>query len=405
MKPDKGSVAKDTAMMGSTAGACNRRARIEFDIHGVLGIRLVDPSPSDVAAVSKQLGPLQRRLLREPDITLRFVRHLPTPRLQYLGVRQNGFTDDAFFVFGEGENNAKARIPFDQIGSSCEIVCESGVQSVPLLMPILSLTALAKGYVPLHASAFVYNSVGVLVAGWAGSGKTTTLLGFASREADFIGEDWVLLSGDGQKMCGLPRDIELSPSLLEIPPHVRRAIKPSKLWPFEGLRFLGGIQGILGGMRGRTFPGKALRRAITSIQHRVAPKVRPQEIFGGSVSSLIGKPDKVFLLISHEDPSVRVELTPPFEMARRLAHLGQQEQMRFNEHYLAFKFAFPKAKNAFIEQSHEYQVATLTDALAEKDTYTIWHPYPLPFSVIYETIRPFCEATEKAQTESLCSLL
>ena len=270
-------------------------------------------------------------------------------------------------------------------------------------MPILNLTALAKGWVALHASAFVYNSVGVLVAGWAASGKTTTLLGFASRGAEFIGEDWVLLSGDGQKMCGLPRDIELSPSLLEIPPHVRRAIKPSKLWPFEGLRCLGRMQGILGGKTESTFPGQALRKAMTAIQHRVALKVRPQEIFDSRVGSLIGKPEKLFLLISHEDPRVQVESTLPSEMACRLAHLSQQEQMKFNEHYLAFKFAFPEAENTFVEQSPELQCATLTRALMGKETYTIRHPYPLPFSEIYETIKPFCEASEQSPTEPLCS--
>lgn len=271
-------------------------------------------------------------------------------------------------------------------------------------MPIMSLTALAKGCVALHASAFVYNNVGVLVAGWAASGKTTTLLGFASRGAEFIGEDWVLLSRDGQQMCGLSRDIELSPSLLEIPPHVRRAIKPSKLWLFEGLRCLGRMRGVLGGNRDNAFPGQALRKAMTAIQHRVALKVRPQEIFGSRAASLIGKPEKVFLLISHEDPSVQVESTPPSEMARRLAHLCQQEQMRFNERYLAFKFAFPEAKNTFVEQSPEFQHATLAHALMGKETYTIRHPHPLPFSKICETIEPFCEASEKSQTEPLCSL-
>ncbi len=404
MKPDTGSVAKDTAMIGSTAESSNRQRRMEFDIHGVLGIRLVDPSPSDVAAVSTQLGPLQRPLLRAPDITLRFVRYLPTPRLRHLGIKQNGFTDDAFFVFGEGENGAKARIPFDQVGAPCEIVCESGLRSVPLLMPILGLTALAKGCVALHASAFVYNGVGVLVAGSAASGKTTTLLGFASRGAEFIGEDWVVLSGDGQKMCGLPRDIELSPSLLEIPPHVRRAIKPSKLWPYEGVRCLRRMQGILGGKRDSTFLQQALRKAMTAIQHRVALKVRPQDIFGSRVGSLIGKPEKLFLLISHEDPSVQVESTPPSEMARRLAHLGQHEQMRFNEHYLAFKFAFPEAENTFVEQSSTYQYGVLSRALMGKETYTVRHPYPLTFSALYEAIKPFCESTKKARTEAFCAL-
>ena len=143
---------------------------------------------------------------------------------------------------------------------------------------------------------------------------------------------------------------------------------------------------------------------MTAIHHRVALKVRPQDIFGSRVGSLIGKPEKLFLLISHEDPSVQVESTPPSEMARRLAHLGQHEQMRFNEHYLAFKFAFPEAKNTFVEQSSTYQYGVLSRALMAKETYTVRHPYPLTFSALYEAIKPFCESTKKARTEAFCAL-
>ena len=57
----------------------NHPQRVEFDLHGLVGIRLVDPSPDDVSAVSKQLGILQSPLLHEPDITLRFVKNLVTP--------------------------------------------------------------------------------------------------------------------------------------------------------------------------------------------------------------------------------------------------------------------------------------------------------------------------------------
>ncbi len=395
---------RDNPVVSTTAEFSKDEQRTEFDIHGVLGIRLVNPSSADVEAVCKQLGPLQRPLLREPDITLRFVKRLPTPRLRHLGPKQKGFTDDAFFVFDQGTNSAMARIPFDQVGGPCEIVCERGLGSVPLLMPILSLTALAKGFVAVHASAFVHHGIGILMAGWAGSGKTTTLLGFASEGAEFIGEEWVLLSGDGQTMCGLPRDIELSPSHLETMPDVRRGIKRSRLWAFESLRQLGKMQGILGKEVNGTFPANALRKAISAVQRRAIPKVSPKVIFNSRVGSLIARPQKVFLLISHDDPWVEVNPTPPIEMARRLAHMMQYEQIRFMEHYLAFKFAFPEVKNSFVEESSGYQCELLSRALMAKETYTVWHPYPLTFSSVYEAVKPFCESAKNVGNQALCAL-
>jgi hypothetical protein len=376
----------------------------QFDIHGVLGIALVDPSPADLKTVTKHLGPLQGPLLHEPDITIRFDKNLVPLSLRHLGQRQNGFTDDAFFVFDETDSRAMAKIPFDQVGRPCEIVCTRGRGSVPLLLPLLSLTALAKDFVAVHASAFVHHGVGILMAGWAGSGKTTALLGFAGEGAEFVGEEWVLLSGDGQTMCGLPREFELSPAHLDTVPKVRHAIKRSRLWALEGLRHFSTLQDLLAGKVDGTTHGKALRRVISGAQRRILPKASPQAFFGSRVASLTARPDKIFLLISHDDRKIEVIPTPPGEMARRIAHMMQYEQQRFMEHYLAFQFAFPERRNIFIEESSSYRYELLLRALQGKETYTLRHPHPIPFSSLYEAVKSFCETTTNIQTEVVCAV-
>jgi hypothetical protein len=40
-------------------------------------------------------------------------------------------------------------------------------------------------------------------------------------------------------------------------------------------------------------------------------------------------------------------------------------------------------------------------ALAEKETYTIWHPYPLAFSDLYEKLRPLFEAYADVSGEAV----
>lgn len=365
----------------------------EFDIHGVLGIRLLDPSPADVAAVSKQLGMLKKPLLREPDVTFRFMGRLPYPPKQASEREQEKSAEEAFFVFGEKTQRVLARIPFDRLGSPCEIVCQRGLRSVPLLMPILSLTALAKGLVSVHASAFVYRGTGILVVGQAESGKTTMLLGFASKGAEYIGDEWVLVDGNGQAMYGLRRDIELSPSHFETVPEVRRMIKRSRLWPFEGLRCVGGIQQIIGRVVGRSFTTHALK-AISGLQRRILPKVEPQAVFGGRVGSLIAKPGKVFLLISHGPPTVEVKPISALEMARRIAASIQHEQAGFMERYLAFKSAFPERWNSGADESTASQYVLLARALTATDTYTVRHPHKIAFSALYAALQPFCESRE-----------
>ncbi len=49
------------------------RNAVDFDIHGLVGVRLVAPSPTNVTAVSEQIGPPSSRVLRRPDIVVRYV--------------------------------------------------------------------------------------------------------------------------------------------------------------------------------------------------------------------------------------------------------------------------------------------------------------------------------------------
>ncbi|HZM15524.1 MAG TPA: hypothetical protein VFE28_05935, partial [Candidatus Krumholzibacteria bacterium] len=73
--------------------------QVDYDLHGIVGIRLLGARAADVAAVDRQLGPIRRPLQRPPDLTLRFVEQLqPAGRLRLLGRDEAAFTDDAFLV-------------------------------------------------------------------------------------------------------------------------------------------------------------------------------------------------------------------------------------------------------------------------------------------------------------------
>jgi hypothetical protein len=374
--------------------ASKHPGRVDFDIHGVVRIRLIDPSPSDISAAYKLLGCPSRLPLTAPDITVRFVENLPVRGTRFLGNGQHAFTDDGFFLTQEGTRCVKARIPFDRIGGPSEIICKSRLGSVPLLIPMVSLTALKRECVPVHASAVVHNGVGLLMAGWAHCGKTAALLGFAGKGAEYVGEEWVLLNANGQRMQGLVRPLELSHRHVASLPHVRSAVNLMNRCAFHGIGALDGLQKMISGERTQgSLVFRSLQRASAAIEDQLRPTVAPSAIFRDRIRSASAPVDKIFLFVSHEDHRIEVEPIDPFEMAGRLASLVQHELMTLLRHYAAYRFAFPNERNEFIENTAEYSLEMLARALNGKETYIVRLPYPHVFSELYKTIQPFCKPT------------
>ncbi len=204
------------------------RATTVLDLHGLLTIALADAGPSDVKAIARQLGPLPRvtGAGREPDITIRFVDRVDVQGpLRLLG-REAAAGDDEFFVLrGRRKTTVRVKIPVADIGTTpLEIVAERGLSAVPYLLPIVMLTLLSKGTVPIHASAFVAGGRGTLVTGWAKGGKSEALLAFADRGATYVGDEWVFVTADGATMAGLPEPMRLWDWQLAMVPRLRGRI-------------------------------------------------------------------------------------------------------------------------------------------------------------------------------------
>ena len=385
--------------------ASEHPGKVDFDIHGVVGIRLIDPSPSDLGAARKLLGCPSRLSLNAPDITVRFVENLPVRGIRFLGTDQGALTDDGFSLLQEGTRRVNARIPFDRIGGPCEIVCKSRLGSVPLLIPIISLTALKKECVPVHASAVVYNRVGILMPGWANCGKTAALLGFAGNGAEYVGEDWVLLSSNGQRMQGLVRPLELSRWHVASLPHVRSAVNLMNRCAFRGIGVLDGLQKMVSSERTRSsLVLRSVQRALAAVENRLRQNVVPSAIFGDKIRSAGAQVDKIFLFVSHEDHRIEVEPIAPSEMARRLAFLVRHELTPLLRHYAAYRFAFPSQRNELIESTAEYSFRMLARALSGKETYIVRLPYPHVFPELYKTLQPLCKPTTAATAESVHAL-
>ena len=137
---------------------------IDYDLHGCVGIRLLGAGAAEERVVTRQLGPIRAPLAREPDLVIRFVDRLELPGpLRLLGAEDAAFCDAGFVVLrGKQKSRARVLLPLDRAGERCEIVAERGLAALPHLVALVNLSALAKGVLPLHASAFTWNASGYL---------------------------------------------------------------------------------------------------------------------------------------------------------------------------------------------------------------------------------------------------
>ncbi len=372
--------------------------QIDYDLHGIVGVRLVDASPADGAVVSRQLGPIESPLVREPELVVRFVDRLPTHgRLRLLGRDESGFTDDAFYVLrSKHTTGVRVRIPFGEIGGRCELVCERGVPAVPWLIPIVNLTALARGVVPLHAAAFNYNGSGVVVTGWSKGGKTETLLAFMARGAQYVGDEWVYISGDGRRACGIPEPIRLWDWHLSELPEFRARVRLKSRLRLK----------VLGMLRATCSHGTSplFAKASQLIQRQCGVDVAPERLFGASTKPATANFDQLFFVASHESPEIRVEPIDPQDAARRMSFSLAYERREFMALYRMFRFAFPNVENKWIDQAEEIERERLLRAFEDKPAYVVFHPYPVSIPALADAIEPLISAGDERRTDSASSV-
>lgn len=363
---------------------------IDYDLHGIVGVRLLGATAREVAAVDDQLGPIRSPLQRPPDLVIRFVDRLqPAGTVRLLGLDEAAFTDDAFLVLrGKQKSRARVQIPMARIGERCEIVCERGVLAVPLLIPILNLTALARGALPLHAAALQYEGKGILVTGWSKGGKTETLLAFMDRGARYIGDEWVYIDSQGETMHGVPEPVRVWDWHLQQMPQYRRALSAATRGRLRLLSTLLALEGRMSSTWGRRLPPlRLLQRARPLLQRQAGVNVHPRTLFGDCLD-LSGRLDRVVFVGSHEEPDVSVRPMDPREVAARMVHSLQYERLPFMAFYETFRFAFPEARNEWIESAEALQRQRLQQVLSEKPCFEVLHPYPPSIPSLFDHIEP-----------------
>jgi hypothetical protein len=354
---------------------------IDYDLHGLAGVRLLGPTPADAAAVDRQLGPIRASLSREPEIVVRFVDRLDVRGpVRLLGVGEAGFTDDAFLILrSRHKARARVRIPIEQLGQQCEVECEHGIPAVPLLIAAINLTVLARGALPLHASAFVHEGRGVVVTGWSKGGKTEAVLAFMTRGASFVGDEWVYVEPGGATVHGIPEPLRLWEWQLRQLPELRL-----KLGRGERAR-LAALRAVVDTLRDR-----GSRRVEALLSEQLHTDVPPGELFPPARIALSGPFDRLFLVGSWDKQRVEARPVEPAEIAARMASSLQHERAPLTQVYEQFRFAFPEMRNPVLENAAERERALLEQVMAGKPAYAIDHPYPVDLAALFDVMAPLC---------------
>ncbi|HET7431118.1 MAG TPA: hypothetical protein VFJ89_06395 [Nocardioides sp.] len=359
-------------------------AHTDFDLHGLVGVRVLDGTPADVAVVRRQLGHPETRLDREPDLTIRFVEHLTATPLTLVGVGESGYDDDSFYLLkAKGGSTRRTRLDLDRLGPGAEIVCERGIPAVPHLLAAVNLVLLTRDVLPLHATALELDGAGILVTGWSKGGKTETLLAVTEHGARYVGDEWVHLTPDG-RMLGLPEPIRLWAWQLAQRPDLLASRTAAER---RRLRAWSTIAGLADGVGARSWKGAGLvRRVAPALGRQAYLQVPPADLFGpdGMVSS--ARLDAVVLVLSHEAPETAVHDVAPGEIARRMAASLDEERAPLLEHYRQFRFAFPDRRSTLLEQADEIEARLLSERLDQVPSAKVTHPHPCDVHTLGEAV-------------------
>jgi len=368
---------------------------VDYDLHNLVGIRVVNATQRALKAIQRQIGRLPTNIHRLPDIEIIFTDKIkPVGELFYIGLNFAGYDSGGnFYIINNDEAHSKMAINFDQIDETLTVICEREITSIPLLNHLINFNFLKKGYVPLHASAFKYENNGILVAGWTKGGKTESLLAFLKNGAQYVGDEWVMISENGDKMYGIPYPICVWDWQLPYIKNLIPGINFQKKMTFKAIYFFDwSSRNIINRIFPNSFLSNLSKQLVQKFNKQLHVRIDPIRLLQGEQSNVGCKIDKIFFLMSHDNKEIVIERIDPLEIAMKMSYSNIDEQSPFFEYYNAFRFAYPDRENLFFDNIFETQTSMLHHALRNKESYVVRHPYPVNLDELFQVMEPVCRS-------------
>lgn len=369
---------------------------VTVDVAGAVVVRIDGAGPAELGAIERQIGPSTEGTGREPDLVIRFEERIPRDGgLRLIGVHDAGFTDDRFLLLrGRQKSPAVVQVGFDPATHPIEVVCERGLRSVPLLIPLVNLAALRRGIVPVHGALVVHEDRGILVVGWSKGGKTETVLAFMDAGASFVGDEWVYVHPDGTG-TGIPEPTRIWDWQLKQFPEVRGRIERrtrARLW----------TTGHLADLLARTASSRSVGRSVVGdVARRGEPIVRaqasvqrfPRQLYGADRLRPSARIDVVMAAVSRADELISLRDEPLERLIDRIAISNEHERLDLHAAIDKYRFAFPEAPVLDPGSLTDRERDLLRGALAGRPGWILEHPYPPDIRSLYVAARPVLRST------------
>ncbi|MCZ6703693.1 MAG: hypothetical protein O6940_11730 [Ignavibacteria bacterium] len=366
---------------------------VDFDFHGIVGLRLINPSGSDVKIIRKKFEIMPGNLNYKPDLVISYVNELELSDLTFIGLNTAGYNKDGFFILSNGKDDVKIKIPFEDIGlKQVKIVCESGSPDVPLLNYIINFIFLSKNLLPLHSTSFEYNGLGALVMGWAKGGKTESLFSFIKNGAKFVSDEVSLISDTGTEILGFKVPICIWDwQFKEIPDLMPELSFKTRLL-FKSIHMFDGIN--------KRLHIGLLDKALPLLKTQLNIKILPSKIFNSNTIISKTNLDIIVLAMSHDSGEIIVEPTTPQEVIDRMISSQEFERDYFLKYYNIFKFAFPSLRNEFLENVNSLQYSLMKKVLGYKKAFIVKHPYPVSFDELFNKMKTIFKVEQMKNSDS-----
>jgi hypothetical protein len=340
---------------------------VDYAVREWARIRLRDARERDILGFERRFGLPAEEPSGPADLTIRFVGGIEVGRpLRIASPGEAAFAGDAFVAL-DRRGRPRAVMPLDRLGDDLEIVCRTG-SGVPQLSAILNLVLLDRGVLALHASAAVWNGIGVAAAGWSKGGKTEALLALVSNGAAAIADEWTYVTDD-RRMTGLAEPIRVHGWHLAELPELGTSLGG------EALRArLAGAVAAAGERLARGPGGGALRRAVGPVHDREAIDVAPARLFGAARLADDASLDRLLFVVAHDAPDIVVTRVDAAEVAARMTASLTHHRSAFMDLYWQFAFAFPNRRNPRIEHATAREAELLHARLSGVPAVEIAHP-------------------------------
>lgn len=269
---------------------------------------------------------------------------------------------DAFFLRdGKGHH---VQLDFADLSSSepFEIRADEDVHPRFLHQVVEAFTkALAPyhGHVFVHSSSFRVQNSGVLIAAWAHTGKTNTLLSFLSRGADFYGDDWSILSG--RQLISYPKTLNLFGYNLAHFPEIKRKLPLQFRAVFAITSLLGYFLAPLA--RGSSQLAHYASTLLELLKNQGHVRISVEKLFS-SVKIGTPTPLTIAILPQRSSGAIGVSDMTSNEFADRMIPCLRMERSKLLEWYAMYQFAFPGHTSDVLERLEKTEMRCLREQTA-----------------------------------------